>query len=118
YNYSAGYTTHTSTKFSHDIVNNYFIFGPATTGTDNTWFQVDKNQSIYYSGNLKDSDRNELLNGNTTTPYWYQGPGTILTTPWSSVTSGVLTYNTQTAYRLTTSLAGALPRDQVDSLVV
>ena len=50
YNYSAGYTTHTSTSFKHDILNNYFIFGPASTGTDNTWFQVDMNQSIYYCG--------------------------------------------------------------------
>ncbi len=40
YNCSAGYTTHTSTTFKHDIVNNYFIFGPASTGTDNTWFQI------------------------------------------------------------------------------
>lgn len=27
YNYSAAYTTHTSTRFKHDIVNNYFIGG-------------------------------------------------------------------------------------------
>ena len=32
YNCSAGYTTHTSTAFSHDIVNNYFIAGPASGG--------------------------------------------------------------------------------------
>ena len=56
YNDSAGYTTHTSTNFKHDILNNYFIFGPASTGTDNTWYQVDKNQSIYYAGNLKDTN--------------------------------------------------------------
>src|ERR1051326_594799 len=55
YNYQAGYTTHTSTSFSHDIINNYFIFGPATT-SDDTWYQIDSNQSIYYSGNLKDTD--------------------------------------------------------------
>ena len=30
---TAGYTTHTSTTFKHDILNNYFIFGPASTGT-------------------------------------------------------------------------------------
>ncbi len=32
YNDSAGYTTHTSTNFKHDILNNYFVFGPASTG--------------------------------------------------------------------------------------
>ena len=75
YNDSAGYTTHTSTNFTHDILNNYFIFGPASTGTDNTWYQVDKNQSIYYAGNLKDTNRNGTLDGAATTPYWYQGDG-------------------------------------------
>ena len=87
YNYSAGYTTHTSTNFTHDIVNNYFIFGPASTGTDNTWYQVDKNQSIYYAGNLKDSNLNGTLDGTATTPYWYQGTGTVLTSPWSTETT-------------------------------
>ena len=118
YNCSAGYTTHTSTAFKHDIVNNYFIFGPASTGTDNTWYQVDKNQSIYYSGNLKDNNLDGALNGSTTTPYWYQGPGTILTSPWSPLTTAVTPYNTQTAYRLSVSRAGAFPRDQVDALVI
>ena len=81
YNYSAGYTTHTSTNFTHDILNNYFVFGPASTGTDNTWYQVDKNQSIYYAGNLKDTNRDGTLNGAATTPYWYQGEGTVLDQP-------------------------------------
>ena len=78
YNLSAGYTTHTSTSFKHDILNNYFVFGPASTGTDNTWFQIDKNQTIYSAGNLKDSNRDGALNGAATTPYWYQGTGTVL----------------------------------------
>jgi len=118
YNCSAGYTTHTSTNFDHDIVNNYFIFGPASAGTDNTWYQVDKNQSIYYSGNLKDTNDDGTLNGATTTPFWYQGPGTILTSPWSPLTTTVAPLNTQTAYRYAVSRAGALPRDQVDALVI
>ncbi len=118
YNYGAGYTTHTSTKFKHDIINNYFIFGPANGSTDDTWFQVDKNQSIYYSGNMKDSLKDGALNGGPTTPFWYQGPGTILSAPWSPTTLNATIYSPQTAYRLTTSLAGALPRDQMDSLLL
>lgn len=117
YNCSAGYTTHTSTKFKHDIINNYFIFGPASTGTDNTWYQIDKNQAIYYSGNMKDNNLDGTLNGSTTTPYWYQGTGTILTSPWSPFPDATI-YSAATAYRLTTSDAGALPRDQMDSLVI
>jgi len=118
YNCSAGYTTHTGTPFQHDIVNNYFIFGPASTGTDNTWYQVDKNQGIYYSGNLKDNNLDGTLNGSTTTPFWYQGPGTVLGAPWSAVTAAANIYNTQTAYHLAVSRAGALPYDQIDSLVL
>lgn len=118
YNCSAGYTTHTSTNFSHDILNNYFIFGPASTGTDNTWYQVDKNQSIYYSGNLKDTTLNGQLDGAETTPYWYQGAGTILTAPWSTATRASTVHTTPTAYRVAVSLAGTLPRDPIDALVI
>jgi len=116
YNYSAGYTTHTSTTFKHDIVNNYFIFGPASTGTDNTWFQIDKNQSIYTSGNYKDTDRDGSLGGGLTTPYWYQGTGTVLTAPWSTVAT--TPYEAKSAYRITVSQAGTMPRDELDQLII
>jgi hypothetical protein len=116
YNYSAGYTTHTSTNFQHDIVNNYFVFGPASTGTDNTWYQVDKNQSIYYAGNLKDSNLNGTLDGATTTPYWYQGTGTVLSAPWSTVAT--TSHTAPSAFRIVVSQAGPLPRDPVDALVI
>jgi len=118
YNYSAGYTTHTSTTFSHDIVNNYFIFGPASTGPDNTWFQVDKNQSIYYAGNLKDNDLNGALSGVATTPSWYQGTGTVLSTPWSTETTATAPLDTASAARVAMSNAGTLPRDAMDTLII
>ncbi len=118
YNDSAGYTTHTSTHFKHDILNNYFIFGPASTGTDNTWYQVDKNQAIYYAGNLKDTNLDGMLDGTTTTPFWYQGEGTVLTSPWSSETMATPPLDTASAGRVAVSLAGALPRDSVDALII
>ena len=118
YNYSAGYTTHTSTSFTHDIVNNYFVFGPASTGTDNTWFQIDKNQSIYYSGNLKDTNLNGALDGSATTPYWYQGEGTVLPSPWSSETTATTPLDTPSAARVAMSRAGTLPRDPMDALII
>ena len=117
YNNSAGYTTHTSTRFKHDIVNNYFIAGPAS-GSNFPWYQIDKNQSIYYSGNLYDSDKNGALNGSTTTPYWYQGVGTVLTAPWSSWTTVIPTMAADLAYRYDVSASGAFPRDDVDSLIM
>lgn len=118
YNYSAGYTTHTSTNFKHDISNNYFVFGPASTGTDNTWYQVDKNQSIYYAGNLKDTNRNGALDGAATTPYWYQGTGTVLAKPWSAETTAEPALDTASAARVAISQAGALPRDELDALII
>jgi len=117
YNCSAGYTTHTSTSFKHDVINNYFIFGPASTGTDNTWYQIDKNQSIYYAGNLKDSNLNGSLDGAATTPNWYQGPGTILDAAWSPANS-MAASDAKSAYRVAISQAGALPRDTMDSLII
>jgi autotransporter-associated beta strand protein len=118
YNYQAGYTTHTGTRFSHDIVNNYFIMGPGSGGTDNTWYQVDKNQSIYYSGNMKDTSKDGALNGSLTTPYWYQGTGTILSSPWSSWTTVIPTMTPELAYRYDVSSVGAFPRDEVDRLIL
>ena len=120
YNCSAGYTTHTSTSFSHDIVNNYFIAGPASSGSNFPWYQVDNNQSIYYTGNLYDSNSDGALNGSITTPDWYQGGsgGTVLSAPWSPITTNVPTYGTVSAFRIAISRAGALPRDQVDDLVI
>jgi hypothetical protein len=118
YNYQGGYTTHTSTSFKHDIISNLFIMGPGSGSTDNTWFQIDKNQSIYDSGNLKDTNRDGVLNGVSTTPYWYQGPGVILRSPWSSLATEVGSLDPETAYRLVASRVGVLPRDDVDGLVI
>jgi pectate lyase len=118
YNYSAGYTTHTSTLFKHDILNNYFIFGPASTGTDNTWFQVDKNQAIYSSGNRKDSNRDGSLDGTETTPYWYQGTGTVLVSPWSPEATASKPLDAASAARVAISQAGTLPRDPIDALII
>lgn len=118
YNNAAGYTTHTSTTFKHDIVNNYFVFGPASSGTDNTWYQIDKNQSMYYTGNLKDTNLNGALDGEMTTPSWYQGPGTILMQPWSDQTTTIPALDGVSAARAAMSRAGALPRDPLDLLIV
>jgi hypothetical protein len=116
YDDQADYTTHTSTNFSQDIVNNYFIVGPSSASAD-TWFQIDANQSIYASGNLKDSNKDGVLNGSATTVSWYSGTGTILTAPWSTVTTSNPLYTAATAFRLVTSRAGVLPYNTLDSLI-
>lgn len=114
YNFEAGYTTHTSTNFKHDIVNNYFVYGPKGK---NPWFQVDKNQSIYASGNMVDNNRDGTLNGSLTSIYYYQGAGEELTEPWSEETKKNPVYSAATAWRLVNSQSGVLPYDDIDSLI-
>jgi len=116
YDDQADYTTHTSTNFKQDIVNNYFIVGPGSASAD-TWYQIDANQSIYASGNLKDGNKDGVLNGTATNVSWYNGTGTILTAPWSTVTTSNPIYTPATAFRLVTSRTGALPYSTLDSLI-
>lgn len=118
YNYQGGYTTHTSTKFSHDIVCNYFMGGPSSGSTDNTWYQVDKNQSIYYSGNVKDRNKDGVLNGEETIPKCYSGSFTTLSKPWCDLTNTIPTLSAASAYRMVASRCGVQPSDEIDAQVV
>jgi autotransporter-associated beta strand protein len=114
-NFQAGYTVaDTSGNFSHDIINNYFIAGPATTSDGDDFFQFDSNQSVYSSGNLENTALNGTLSGGSTAP----GGDTVLNSPWSPVTATIPTFPTFTAYRNDVSMAGALPLDQVDQNVM
>ena len=114
YNFEAGYTTHTSTHFNHDIVNNYFVYGPKGS---NPWFQVDKNQSIYASGNMIDTDRDGKLSGGPSSIYYYQGVGEELAKPWSELTTSGPMLSAASAWRYVTSQSGVLPYDDIDSLI-
>ncbi len=120
YNFQAGYTTHTSSKFKHDIVNNYFVCGPASGSGGNAFYQIDTNQSIYSTGNLRDTSLDGILNGSTINPYpGYQGTGTILNSPWApAITTNTPTLATAAAVPYVISRAGAFPRDQVDAIVL
>ncbi len=114
YNFQAGYTVaQTSGDFSHDIVNNYFITGPATTSPGDDFFQFDSNQSVYAAGNILDNGLNGTLGGSSAAPMGV----VVLSSPWSSVTTSTPTFSTAEAYHYDVSLAGAFPADQVDQLV-
>ena len=116
YDFQAGYTCgDTGGVFSHDIVNNYFITGPATTSPGDDFYQIDSNQSTYAYGNLLDSDDNGVLGGSATDP---NDGGPVLTSPWSPLTPTIPTYSTVAAYRVDVSQSGALPQDQVDAQVI
>jgi hypothetical protein len=119
YNFEDGYTVAgTSGNFSHDIVNNYFITGPATGTPTNDFFQFSGGtgtQHVYASGNLLDSNADGTLSGSATMPIGSQV--STLSSPWSPMTATIPTFTTANAYRYDVSLSGAWPRDQVDQLV-
>jgi hypothetical protein len=115
YNYGAAYTVaNTGGIFSHDIVNNYFITGPATTSASNDFYQMDSGQSVYSAGNLLDSNNDGTLNGSSTSPSGV----TVLSSPWASTTSSLTTLSAANAYANDIVYSGALPTDQVDALVI
>ena len=116
YNFQAGYTVaDTSGHFRHDIINNYFITGPTDPSGGNAFYQMNANQTIYSSGNLRDNNNDGTLNGSPISP---GGGGTVLTAPWSPLSTNVTVYSTAGGYRYDVSLAGALPYDQLDSLII
>jgi hypothetical protein len=115
YDYQAGYTAgNSSGHFSHDVVGNYFIAGPATTNPSNAYFQMG-NQSVFNSGNYLDSTKDGVLNGHLLA---LGGGATALSAPWSSTTRSIPTSSAAAAYSYVVANAGALPRDQVDSQVI
>ena len=116
YNFQAGYTVaDTSGKFRHDIINNYFITGPTDPSGGNAFYQMNANQSIYSTGNLRDNNNDGSLNGSSILP---GGGGTVLTAPWSPLSTNTTVYPTASAYRFDVSQTGVLPRDQLDSLIL
>jgi len=112
YDYQAGYTAgNSSGHFTHDVIGNYFITGPRTTRAANAYYQMG-NQAVYNSGNLLDGNRDRVLNGSTLA---LGGGASALGAPWSSpppASSAAAAYDTVVAQ------AGALPRDDVDDLVL
>jgi hypothetical protein len=115
YNYQAGYTAGNSRgHFTHDVVGNYFIAGPATTNTSNAYFQM-ANQSVFSRNNYLDSTTNGKLDGQ---PLTLGGGATALSAPWSPTTSSIPSSSAEDAYRYVVANAGAQPRDQVDSQVI
>jgi autotransporter-associated beta strand protein len=115
YNYEAGYTCgDTSGAFWHDIVGNYFITGPATDTVNNDFFQIGSNQTLYESGNFRDSNEDGALNGSTVN----SGDITQVFTPNSPLTPTIPAATAATAFRRNISTVGAWPRDQVDNVIL
>ncbi len=116
YDFQAGYTAGNSAGvFSHDVINNYFIVGPATTSANNAFYQVNA-QLMYASGNLLDKSLDGTLNGAALD---IPGAATKLASPFSPDTASIPTSGAANAYSVVVAQAGAsLHRDQVDTLVI
>lgn len=115
YDYQAAYTAgNSSGVFTHDIVHNYFIAGPATTSASDAYYQMNS-QQVYSSGNLLDSNKNGALDGST---LGLGGGATALSSPWASTTASLSGQSASSAYSWDVANAGDLPRDQIDALVI
>jgi hypothetical protein len=115
YDYQGGYTAGDSSgHFTHDVVGNYFIAGPATTNAADAYFQM-SNQAVFHSGNYVDGNKNGTLDGGSLA---LGGGATTLSAPWSSTTRSIPTSSAASAYSYVIANAGALPHDQVDSQVI
>ena len=116
YNYQAAYTAaNTGGKFSHDIINNYFIAGPSTTSANDDYFQMNAGQSVYAAGNYLDSNKDGSLNGAAANTV---GSATVLSKPWASSSLSIASMSASQAYTSVLNSAGASPRDELDSFVV
>ncbi len=116
YDFQLGYTAgNTAGTFSHDLVNNYFITGPATTTASDALFQVD-HQPIYNAGNLLDANGDGVLNGS---PLASPASTVVRSSPWGPNTASIPTVSAAAAFASVLADAGAsLHRDQIDTMVV
>ena len=113
YNNEASYTTHTSTPFDHDLVNNAFIWGPAQNG--NTFYQLSSGDTFYASGNVQDTNKDGVLDLNPVAPT----TGTIVSTPNMPGTLDLPILSVPDAYAYVVAHAGSsLDRDELDNLVI
>ncbi|KAL9113242.1 MAG: hypothetical protein Q9227_002577 [Pyrenula ochraceoflavens] len=115
YNYQAAYTAANSGgKFSHDIINNYFIAGPSTTSANDDYFQMNAGQTVYASGNYLDSNKDGALNGAVANTV---GSATVASKLWAANSQSLASKSAAQAYTSVLNGAGASPRDEVDSFV-
>lgn len=116
YNYQAAYTAaNTGGNFSHDLINNYFIAGPSTSSPNDRYFQMKSNQDVYASGNYGDASLDGVLNGAEENSV---GDATVLDSPWAATSTSIVKWTAAEAVTNVLASAGALPRDEVDTLVV
>lgn len=117
YNYQAGYTVaDTSGSLRHDIIDNIFVAGTATSKAGDAFFQMNSRQSVYSRGNVLDGNKDGVLNG---TRLGNLARTTPLAAPWSPLSATLPTTDASAAYAYDLANAGdSLHRDAVGSLVI
>jgi autotransporter-associated beta strand protein len=120
YDYGYAFTTgNSSGDFKYDIINNYFIAGPATTDAADAFYQLDQNQSAYASGNLVDGNKNGVLDGSPVVPESNGNTIVALNSEYSPETQFLPTLSATAAYTFDTAHAGdSLQYDQVDQQII
>jgi hypothetical protein len=110
-----GFTTHSSSNFKDDVINNYFISGPSS-GSHPPFYQVDSAQKVYMSGNLWDNTPGDgKLNGST----YNSIDGGTRANSVQLGTDALATMTAAEAYDYVVANAGAsLHRDQVDGYFI
>ncbi|MFT3785383.1 MAG: autotransporter-associated beta strand repeat-containing protein [Tepidisphaeraceae bacterium] len=118
YNNSTGYlTSGTSTAFDHDVVNNAFIWGPASTSSSD-FGTLSTPDQFYQSGNVQDTNKNGVFDPTATAPLSDSDSRRSLT-PLHGSTLSLPTLSVNDAYSYVLAKAGAsLVRDSLDTLVM
>ncbi|MGD0518554.1 MAG: autotransporter-associated beta strand repeat-containing protein [Thermoguttaceae bacterium] len=108
---------HSSGVHYLDCINNYFIQGPSSSST--VAGQFNSNDYVYQSGNMKDMNKNGVLDGVAMTTSDFSGGPTFYATKFFNPTIPVTTDSAAVAYSKVAAGAGAsLSRDPVDTRLV
>ncbi|MGA2061036.1 MAG: autotransporter-associated beta strand repeat-containing protein [Thermoguttaceae bacterium] len=107
---------HSSANWYEDVINNYFISGPSSSSTIAGEFS--STDQVYQSGNLKDTNKNGLLDGAAMLTSDFGGGPTFRAAPYNNPTVAVTTDSATAAYAKVIAGAGALVRDPVDTTLI
>jgi pectate lyase len=109
---------HSEADHFQDVINNYFIAGPNTTGKFIGMFTA--TDHVYHSGNLVDDNKDGTLNGRAVVDTdFVQEKATLVTKKQNGPAHAVTTETAQAAYKSVLAQAGASGhRDAIDQRLI
>ena len=97
YNFQAGYTVaDTSGHFRHDIINNYFITGPADTSRRRRVFPDERQPDDLFDRQFAGQQQRRHAQRQF---HFSRRRGPVLTSPWSTLYDQLHTFSPISAYR-------------------